>query len=152
MYKNAFCPISEKRVNTAVVRTHALISVAVLLAFIFTQNLFVALFLLSDFLVRVLNFPRLSLLGVVARWIVNTLGIQGKQENAGPKLFAARIGLLFTLIIAGSLIFGSVTLSVYAAIVLAFFSFLEGAFGFCVACVIYPWVHKLLYRVNESRA
>jgi len=152
MYKNAFCPISEKKINTAVVRTHAIISVVVLLVFLLTHNLYIALFLLSDFLVRVLNFPRLSLLGIIARWIVRQLDIPGKQENAGPKLFAARIGLLFTFIIAGSLLFGNLSLAIYTASVLVFFSFLEGAFGICVACVFYPWVYKAFYRINESRA
>ncbi len=150
MYKNAFCPISEKKVNTAVVRTHAVINVIILIAFLLSPNVYLALFLLSDFLVRIINFPRLSLVGLAARFIVNRFQISGKQENAGPKLFAARIGLLFTTVITASLILGSPATAIAFAGVLAFFSFLEGAFGVCVACVIYPFVHRLFYRSTRS--
>ena len=153
MYKNAFCPISDKRVNSAVVRTHALINVLLLLVFLFTQNLYIALFLLVDFLVRVLNFPNLSIAGIAARNWVRALNINGKPENAGPKLFAARIGLLFTIIISGGVLFGFPLLSFIAASVLTFFSFLEGAFGICVACLIYPYFRKLIHSpFNYSRS
>jgi hypothetical protein len=140
MHKNAFCPISDRKVDTAVVRTHALINTAIILVFLFTQNIFLALFLLADFLVRVANFPKLSLTGIAARTLAPYLPIKSKTENAGPKLFAARIGLLFAIIIALSVAFGNIPFALTAAGVLAFFSLLEGAFGICVACLIYPYV------------
>jgi hypothetical protein len=145
MYSNAFCPISEKRVNSSVIRAHAIINVAILLVFLYTQNIFIALFLFADFFVRVLNFPNLSIVGIAARSLVNILGVKGKLENAGPKLFAARIGLLFTVIISTALLTGFTGIALGAAAVLAFFSFLEGAFGICVACMIYPYFHRLTY-------
>lgn len=150
MYQNAFCPISEKRVNSAVIRTHASINVAILLVFLFTQNIFIALFLFADFLVRVLNFPNFSVVGIAARSLVNILGIKGKLENAGPKLFAARIGLLFTVLISTALLLGFNNFAIGAAAVLTFFSFLEGAFGICVACIIYPYFQRLIYRNNDA--
>jgi len=151
MYKNAFCPVSEKKVNNAVVRTHAIINVVILIALLLSPNIYLALFLLSDFLVRIINFPRLSVVGITARFIVNKFQIKGKLENAGPKLFAARIGLLFTAVIATSLILGSPATAIAFAGVLALFSFIEGAFGFCVACMIYPFVHQLFYRANRRK-
>jgi hypothetical protein len=152
MHKNAFCPISDRKVDTAVVRTHALINTAIILVFLFTQNIFLALFLLADFLVRVANFPKLSLTGIAARTLAPYLPIKSKTENAGPKLFAARIGLLFAIIITGSLALGNVPFALGAAGVLAFFSLLEGAFGICVACMIYPYFFRLVYRTGLSQA
>lgn len=146
MINNAFCPVSYKKVNTAVVRTHAVINVAILLVFLYTQNVYIALFLFSDFLVRVINFPRLSLVGLLAKQTVKIFHLKGHHEDAGPKLFAARVGLLFSLIIVLSLLVSGTTFALATAGVLVFFSFLEGAFGICVACIIYPWVHKLFYR------
>ncbi len=150
MYQNAFCPISEKRVNSAVIRTHAIINVALLLVFLFSQNIFIAFILFADFLVRVLNYPNFSILGMAARSVVKTLGIKGNLENAGPKMFAARIGLLFTIVISSALLTGFTGFAMGAAAVLTFFSFLEGAFGICVACIIYPYFHRLIYR-NKFR-
>lgn len=152
MYKNAFCPISNKRVNSGVVRTHALINLILLLVFIITQNMYIAFFLLADFLVRVMNFPKFSVTGLVARRIVAALGIKGKTENAGPKIFAARIGLIFTLLISVPLLMGYPLFSMGAAVVLTFFSFLEGAFGICVACMIYPHVQRIIYKNNKYQA
>ncbi len=152
MYKNTFCPISDKRVNSAVVRTNALINVILLLVFLITQNMYIAFFLLADFLVRVMNFPKFSVTGIAARRMVTALGIRGKTENAGPKIFAARIGLIFTLLISGSLLLGYPLFSLGAAAVLTFFSFLEGAFGICVACMIYPHFQRIIYKNNKYQA
>lgn len=145
MYKYTFCPTSDKKVHTAVMRVHAILTVFLLLVFLFTQSLYPALFLLADFLVRVLNFPRFSIMGIVARWVVKTFSVKGELENAGPKLFAARIGLLFALAITVSLFLNSTMTALAIGGVLALFSLLEGAFGICVACIIYPWVYRLLY-------
>jgi hypothetical protein len=151
MHKNAFCPISDRKVDTAVVRTHALINTAIILVFLFTLNIIPALVLLADFFVRVANFPRLSLVGIAARTLAPWLPIKSKAENAGPKLFAARIGLLFTIIIGVSLVLGNIPFALTAAGILGFFSLLEGAFGICVACLIYPLFYRLVYRTDLSQ-
>jgi hypothetical protein len=68
--------------------------------------------------------------------------------NAGPKFFAARIGLLFSSLIVISFVFSSF-LSAYSLTgVLLLFSFLEGFLGICVACGIYPFVYRVLYKVK----
>jgi hypothetical protein len=150
MYKNALCPVSDKKINSAVIRIHASINVLIIGAFLLFPNIYVAMFLFADFLVRVINFPKLSVVGIVAQWIAKRLRLKGNQENAGPKLFAARIGLMFTFLIAASLIGGNVFAAMVLAGVLAFFSLLEGALGICVACLMYPFVHRLLYP-SENR-
>jgi hypothetical protein len=150
MYLNAFCPISDQRVNTAVIRTHALINVLILAILLIFPSALLALFLFTDFLVRVIKFPKLSIVGILARWIVQRFRLKGVQENAGPKLFAARIGLLFAFAITVLLITGNTSASLVVAGILTFFSLLEGVFGFCVACLIYPYVYKLLYRAENG--
>ncbi len=150
MYKNTFCPVSEKKIHTAVIRAHAILTVLILLIFLFTKSIYPALFLFADFLVRVLNFPRFSIMGSAAHGVVKIFSIKGKLENAGPKIFAARIGLSFTLVILVLLIFNITTAALALGVVLALFSLLEGVFGICVACIIYPWVYRLLYsQPNE---
>lgn len=66
--------------------------------------------------------------------------------NVGPKIFAARIGLVFSVVI----LFASATEMHFTALAFAFvlglFSFLEAAFGICVACKIYHFLYRLIYN------
>lgn len=142
MLKKALCPVTDQRIGRLTVRIHALIVVLTLMVFFITLHIIPALLLLSDFLVRVLNLPKLSPIGIASRFIASQIPIKNTWENAGPKLFAARIGLMFSAAICISLLTGNLTAAIIAAGILAFFSFLEGAFGFCVACVIYPYLTK----------
>ncbi len=146
MRKNALCPVSDKQVNTITARTHAFINVFILILFLFTQSIFLLLFLLIDFSVRIANLPQYSLIGRLARAISDRLPVKGKFENAGPKLFAARIGWLFTGLIIVFQLSGNITLSLSTAGILLFFSFLEAAFSFCVACIIYPYFYKVVFN------
>jgi hypothetical protein len=66
--------------------------------------------------------------------------------DKGPKVFAARIGIVFTAIIVISILANAPVLAIIFASVLALFAFLEAAFGFCVACVIYPYVFHLFNK------
>jgi hypothetical protein len=66
--------------------------------------------------------------------------------NAGPKIFAARIGLVFSVIILLATLIGLITTALVFATILGIFSFLEAAFGICVACKLYPYVYKVLYQ------
>ena len=148
MNKTALCPISDKQVNSLTIRIHALLNVGILLVIFFTHSIYPALYLVADFIVRVANFPQLSLSGIIAKTINRVLPFAGKTENAGPKQFAARIGLLFSAGILGTLIAGHTGLTITLIAVLGIFSFLEGAFGFCMACVIYPFFYRLVHKTR----
>jgi hypothetical protein len=146
----AFCPISDKKINERVARINAVFTVLILLTFGFTQNILLLIFLGIDFLLRATSWSKFSLIAVTSRTIVKYLPVGNYLINAGPKIFAARIGLLLT-----SLIVVLLTLKLgHAAFlligVLALFSLLEGAFGICVACIIYPYVYKIAYKLNYS--
>ncbi|MEZ4604107.1 MAG: DUF4395 family protein [Desulfobacterales bacterium] len=73
-------------------------------------------------------------------------GFQGypKKTNAGPKLFAARVGFVFCFLIALLYFTGVTELSRVVAAMLIFFALLEAAFGFCVACRMYPYMPDAL--------
>lgn len=68
-------------------------------------------------------------------------GWQGRMENAGPKMFAAKILFLAASVALGLYLAGS-TLWTVPVIVLTVFSSLEWAFSFCAAC----WVYGIWYQ------
>ncbi|MBW6535836.1 MAG: DUF4395 domain-containing protein, partial [Mariniphaga sp.] len=124
-------------------------TVLLLLLFGFTGQWFIPAFLAIDFLMRSGRLAKFSLLGNSSKSIVKWLLLPAQLINAGPKIFAARIGFVFSAIILVSVISGFTWLALGFAAVLAFFSFMEAAFGFCVACEIYPYLYRYLYK-NHS--
>ena len=98
--------------------------------------------LLVDFIIRAFLLPKYSLLAVLGRGVVSGLQLPRRMADSGPKIFAARIGVLFTLGAgvlygAGNVAAGSVVL-----VVLLLCAGMEAFFGFCLGC----WMYSLLPR------
>lgn len=145
----AFCPINNKKVYESVVKLNALFTLALALTFICTQNIIPIIFLGIDFLLRTSNNSKVSdwsLIKTASQFIAYKLKIQSKLVDKGPKVFAARIGIAFTVIISISVVANASVLATIFASVLLLFSFLEAAFGFCVACVIYPYIFHFFHK------
>ena len=142
----AACPISNKKIDERVARLNGLFTFLLITLFIFTHLWFIPAFLAFDFLMRSTDLSKYSLMGFVSRSIVKLLSSEKKLVNAGPKTFAARIGLIVSsAIFILSLISLNITALALASI-LALFSFLETAFGYCVACKMHPHLSRLLSK------
>jgi len=146
MKTSAFCPISDKRINEHVARLNGAFTVLFLAAFVLTGNVLPIAFLFADFALRSGSFSRFSPLAYLSRNIVKYLSLKPLLINAGPKIFAARIGLVFNIAIIFSFLAGLNNLAFILAGIFATFAFLESAFGICVACLIYPFVYKLTFH------
>ena len=146
----ALCPISEKKVNERVARVNATFTVLLITGFLFTQNIIFVAFLAIDFYLRTADLAKYSLVSISSKNIIKYLQVKELLINAGPKLFAARIGLVLSSLIIFSYILNAKILAFVIAGILGLFSFLEAAFGLCVACEIYPFVYRLLYSRNAD--
>lgn len=144
----ALCLISDKKVNERIARVNAIITVVLLLTFIFTHNIFAIVFLAVDFFLRATGFSKYSLIAFTSQSVISWLPLKDHFINAGPKIFAARIGLVLTSLVVLSLLLSFSSLSFVLAGILGLFSFLEGVFGFCVACRIYPVLYRVIYIEN----
>src|SRR3989339_2047953 len=141
----ALCPISDKKVNEHVARVNAIITVLLLLGFIVTHNIYAIVFLVIDFFLRSVGFSKYSLIAISSQNMVKWLHVKDHFINAAPKVLAARIGLILSGLIILSIMIPFSSVSLVIAGILGLFSFLEGAFGFCVACEIYPYMYRFLY-------
>ena len=148
MRSYAICPISDKKINERVARINAAFTVLLLIIFGLTSSVFLILFLAFDFLLRATSYSKFSLVGISSRNIVRYLPFDIHLINAGPKIFAARIGLVLSSVIIIATLANIGWLSFGIAGILGLFSFLEAAFGICVACEIYPFVYKVFYERN----
>ena len=146
MKSYAFCPISDKQINEGIARLNATFTILILIVFGITQNIFPIAFLMVDFLLRAIPYSRLSLIGITSQNIVRYLSVGENLINAGPKIFAARIGALMAALIIIANILSFFVVSWVLVGILIMFSFLEAVFGICVACEIYPHVYRLLYK------
>jgi len=146
MKTSAFCPISNKKINEKVARLNAGFGILLLIVFALTQNILPILFLGLDFFLRSSDFVIYSPIRRVSQFVAKSLNLKPQFINEGPKRFAARIGLFFTILISIALILQAPVVTLVIAGVLGLCSFLEGVFGFCVACEIYPFVYKYFYK------
>lgn len=151
MKTNGLCPISDSKIDEHVARLNAFFTVITLIAFLFTNNIFTILLLLIDFTLRGTENSRYSIFAMVSKQLVKTFRIQKKPVNSGPKIFAARIGILFSLLVFISAIFGFDLVAQVFTLIFGICAFLEAAFGFCVACRIYPFVYRLSYHSDFNK-
>lgn len=146
MNNNAFCPISYKKIDEHVARLNGFFTVGLLVVFLITGSVLPLLFLVVDFLARGLEYPKWSLLAQLSKQILSGVQVKPKLVNAGPKLFAARVGLLFSVMAAISTIAGWDVATYVIVFIFGICAFLEAAVGFCVACRIYPFLYKFIYQ------
>jgi hypothetical protein len=96
--------------------------------------------LAADFFLRAFGSPRHSPLAQLAGRITSALRLPRRLVDAAPKVFAARIGLAFTVAATILLALGLTVPAVVVLGVLIVFAFLESVFAFCAGC----WVYSLL--------
>jgi hypothetical protein len=146
MVSNIMCPVSDKKVNERVARVNATFTVLILVIFIFTHNVFLLAFLAVDFFIRASAFSKYSLIGISSRTLVRYFAVREYFINAGPKILAARIGLILCSLMIVTFILKASWVVYFLAGLLGLFSTLEAVFGFCVACRIYPYLYRFLYN------
>ena len=144
--KTAICPISYKRINENVARGNAALTVILLASYLATSNLVFITFLLLDFLLRALELSKYSPLAFLSRKFNEIFHIPKKSINAGPKIFSARIGFVFSTLILISALFGWSSAALVFTAVFGVCAFLETAFAYCIACEVYPFVYRLFYK------
>jgi hypothetical protein len=134
------CPLAGYRIDEKAARVVAgfvVLGIAAALVLPNPWSSVVFLFLVVDFGLRALSRPRWSPLGRIATALLRGLGVAPEPRDAGPKRFAARIGLGFSavlLILTNSGPRGA-TLAVAAILLLC--AVLESLLGFCVGCRVW---------------
>jgi predicted Co/Zn/Cd cation transporter (cation efflux family) len=125
------------QVNQAMVRTNALLTMAITGVALVTGLWSVMALLAADFFVRGFLNPRMSVLSSISSNLIPFLPFRSRSIYFPPKQFAARVGMGFALTSALLL---SVSESIAAAIVmmtLIVFAAMECLFNVCMGCILY---------------
>ncbi|MCD8540572.1 MAG: DUF4395 domain-containing protein, partial [Leadbetterella sp.] len=136
-------PVDLLKIDGNVARTTAFLVVILIVLFLFSGLWYIPAFLLIDFTLRAIPYSKLSPLALLGKSVNSLLKIPAKPTDRAPKVFAARIGLVFSAGILLSAVFRFPDLAFVLAAVLLIFAFLESVFGFCAACTLYPYWKNL---------
>ncbi len=136
------CPISFKTVNEKAVRITAVLVVLSLAVFLFTPFKWIIFVLAVDFFIRGFIDTSYSYYSFASKTFLKIFKAEPTMTNAGPKIFAAKIGFLFSSLLIVTYLLNYQAISIVIASIFAFFAFLEAAFKFCLACKVYPLLHK----------
>ena len=136
------CPVGESLVDAHAARIIAATVVTMLIAyFVSSQVMFVAV-LVVDYLLRAFGKPRYAPVAMSSRALLRLFGVRPHMVNAAPKVFAAKLGLLFSSTMLVTHLLGYPLVAMLVGAMLLFCAFLEGVVGFCLGCAIYsmiPW-------------
>ncbi len=131
------CSYTGVSVDENAARFTALFTVALVAAAVATGWVWIYAALAVDFALRSRIRGRWSPLAFLARQLLRRLGIAPRITDAGPKAFAAKIGLLFSLGALTLGLFGYPVIGAAVALSLGACAALEAFVGFCVGCLMY---------------
>ncbi len=131
------CPISQRRIDTNLVRVVSFQVLLFILLFSVTQMPLFLLLVLFDFVARVFRQDAFSPFRQSARFILSKWHVKPHYTDESPKRFALFLGLGMTLLIGLLTLFGFIKTAVVVSIVLIICSFLEVLFDFCIGCKLY---------------
>lgn len=144
---NQQCVRTGDLIDERAARTAALFVTAGLVLFWWTGSPIIPLFLVIDFTLRAFRQARYSPVAALSRTALRLARIAPLRVDAGPKLFAARLGLGFSVLLTTFALSGS---SVGARVVTVLFAApaaAEAFAGYCVGCRIY----MLLQQARQIR-
>jgi hypothetical protein len=138
--KQIVCPISNEKINERISRLNALLGILLLVSgFVLNSSLFF-IFLLADFYIRGFTKMKHSPLSYLSHRLANALKLEKKDIDKAPKVFAARLGFMMTLVVVILSLTGLSTAALVVGVILVFFSTLEFALAICVGCIIYTYM------------
>lgn len=144
--KNILCPISNERINESVTRANALIGILLLLAGFISNSAFFFILLLTDFYIRAFTKAKFSPISYLSHLMVNALKLDKKPIDKAPKIFAARIGFVMTMVVIVLFLFNLQTAALIVGGILIFFASLEFALAICMGCILYTYLILPFYR------
>ncbi|MEO7966938.1 MAG: DUF4395 domain-containing protein [Gemmatimonadaceae bacterium] len=138
MLRELVCPVSAERVDQRVVRIVAGEVALLTIIYLASGWLLIPMLLSVDFAIRGFGSGAASPLragaAAVARWTGAPILI-----DRAPKIFAARVGLLFSVAIVALGATFAIAASIVASVLLVF-ALLESLLNICAGCLVYSYV------------
>ena len=131
------CPISDMRMNEKSIRIGAGFVLLLAVSGVILHNVGIFIVLAVDFFIRGFTRYQISPVSFISKLLVNVFAFKPNWVNAGPKIFATKIGFLFCLTVS-ILYFKNLYLpGDIVAAVLCVCAGLESFFSVCLGCHFY---------------
>lgn len=144
--KQLVCPISNEKIDERVTRLNALLVILIVIAgFLFDLMIF-PVFLAADFFIRGFTRIKFSPLSYISSQMTTVLQLDKKVTDKAPKVFAARIGFIFSLVISVLVLLNFDTAALITGGILVFFASLELALAICMGCIMYTYLVLPFYK------
>ena len=140
--KNKSCSISTDRVNSSLTKIYSIFTFSVITMFIFSPFKEIIFISATDFVVRIFFGIKYSPICRMIKFGLKVGNIPTHMVNAGPKKFAAKVGMLFTVVISVGVILDLPMLSLVAGGVAFVAIGAEIFFNYCLACTIHSYLPK----------
>jgi hypothetical protein len=137
------CPISDMRMNEKSIRIGAGFVLLLAVSGVILHNVGIFIVLAVDFFIRGFTRYQISPVSLISKLIVNVFADKPNWVNAGPKIFAAKIGFLFCLTVAILYFINLYLPGNIVAAVLCVCAGLESFFSVCLGCHLYAILLKL---------
>ena len=134
---NETCPIHPDRVDEGAARLGAGLTLLITGLSIGLGRAWLPLLLAADFGLRSRGWNRFSPIAQAAKGLRVLARLEPKPTNAGPKRFAALLGLVFSLAIAIALALHHPKAALAVAVALGLCASLEAFLGYCLGCKVY---------------
>ncbi len=137
------CPLNFTKVDSNVSRFGALFVALLVLTYLYTSNVYILLFLLVDFVLKLFLNPGISPIMILAESLKSIFKIKEKYADGGAKKLAGYFGLFFvtSLLVTHFLDVWFISLSI--AFVFLLCSLLDVFFDYCIGCKIYFIIKKI---------
>ena len=131
------CPIVKERVDENLIRLNSGIIFTTLVLFVMTPAKWLIFAIAADFAVRIFLGVKRSPVCFALKKALNTFNVEPCMINAGPKRFAAKLGLGFSLMISLLCLFQMTDTAMIAAAAMSVIVGLEAFWRYCVGCKLY---------------
>ncbi len=139
------CPVVDFQINKKVARLNAVFTLTIFLLFTLTNFKYFIFFLSLDFFFRAFLKGKYSIINFFNKTLLKLFKIKPSLINAGPKVFAARIGFLFCFLVSFFYVFNFLLIANYLSFIMIVLAFLELFFDFCLGCKVYAFLRKFNY-------
>jgi len=144
------CPISQKRVDTNLVRVVSFQVLIFALLFAVTQVTLFMVIVLADMIARVFRKDAYSVFTKVAAYILKQWNVEPLYTDESPKRFALYLGLTIAFLVLLLSLGGFVKTAAAVALILVICAFLEVLFDFCIGCKLY-YTLQLFKAIRNDR-
>ncbi|WP_297442040.1 DUF4395 domain-containing protein [Sulfurimonas sp.] len=137
------CPLNFIKVDSSVSRLNSLFVSLLVLSYLYTNNVYILIFLSFDFVLKLFINVEISPIMRLAESIKSTFKIKDKYTDGGAKKLAGYFGLFFVVSLLITHFIHSWMLTFGIAIVFLTCSLLDVFFNYCIGCKIYFIIKKI---------